>query len=59
MNYTLFFVLFLIVIIYIFYQIKYVDKPQIIYIQKKHPIKKQKIIKVKPIIPLVRPHIHK
>lgn len=45
--------------IYIFYQIKYVDKPQIIYIKKKHPIKKQKIIKVKPIMPLVRPHIHK
>lgn len=82
MNSVLFLILFLIIIVYIFYQIQYVD------IQKKKPVYKHnhfknikkyrhnshinrnknthkpnkhrnKYIKVKPLMPLVRPGIKK
>ena len=70
--------LFFIVILYIFYQIRFVDKrPQTVYINRREPIyiqprryrprgyrphsraHQKKIIKVDPIIPLVRPGIKK
>ena len=73
---TLGLLLFFIVIIYVFYQIRFADKkPQKVYINRPQPIyiqphryrphryrphnRPHKIIKVKPIMPLVRPGIKK
>ena len=76
-NSVMFLLLFFIVIVYVFYQIRFVDikKPQTVYKTIPQPIyiqprryrprryrprnKPQKIIKVDPIIPLVRPDIKK
>ena len=72
-NSVMLLLLFFIVIIYIFYQIRFVDiqKPQTVYINRPQPIyirprsryrprhKPHQIIKVNPIMPLVRPGIKK
>jgi len=80
-NSVMFLLLFFIVIVYVFYQIRFVDikKPQTVYINRPQPIyiqprryrprgyrphnrphnRPHKIIKVDPIMPLVRPDIKK